>query len=159
MGGMNRDFDGNAGVNAVLVTEIDASQVEALQPRLTGGSHICWIATCLHLPIHISNSELGCQFHLLSHPSLQSLHAPHEAKTKNKRTTQTTKTKKNRWDLSENGFVVEGVEDISGVEEGDAGVDSVVDESDYVFFGIGIGIEDGHVDATQALRAPTLQSL
>jgi hypothetical protein len=59
------------------------------------------------------------------------------------------------WDLFENGFVVEGVEDISGVEEGDAGVDSVVDESDYVFFGIGIGIEDGHVDATQALRSPT----
>jgi hypothetical protein len=72
-------------------------------------------------------------------------------------TTQTTENNNNnnRWDLFENGFVVEGVEDISGVEEGDAGVDSVVDESDYVFFGIGIGIEDGHVDATQALRALT----
>ena len=73
MGGTNRDFDGNAGVDAVLVVEIDAIQVEALQAGLTGGSHIRWIATCLPLPIDRDNSELGCQFHLLSHPSLQSL--------------------------------------------------------------------------------------
>jgi hypothetical protein len=63
--------------------------------------------------------------------------------------------RRRKWDLFKNGFVVEGVEDISGVEEGDAEVDSVVDERDYVFFGIGIGIEDGHVDATQALHSPT----
>jgi hypothetical protein len=66
----NRDFDGKAGVNAVLVIEINAIHVEALQAGLTGGSHICWIATDLALPIHRAETELGCQFHPLSHPSL-----------------------------------------------------------------------------------------
>jgi hypothetical protein len=70
MRGTNRDFDGKAGVDAVLVVEIDAIQVEALQAGLTGRSHICGIATDLRLPIRFAKSELGCQLHPLSHPSL-----------------------------------------------------------------------------------------
>jgi len=71
MRGTNRDFDGNAGVDAVLVVEIDAIQLEALQAGLTGRSHIRWIATDLTLPTRIANSKLGCQFHPLSHPNKQ----------------------------------------------------------------------------------------
>ena len=69
----NRDFNGEAGVNAVLVVEIDAIHLETLQAGLTGGSHIRRIATDLLLSIPKANSELGCQFHLLPHPSFQSL--------------------------------------------------------------------------------------
>jgi hypothetical protein len=154
MGGTNRDFDGKAGVDAVLVVEIDAIQVEALQAGLTGGSHIRWIATYLPLPIHMPESELSCQFHLLSHPSLQSLPAPQGTKSKKKRTTQTTEErKKKRWDLSEKDFVGEGAVHVGGVEEGDTGVDGVVDERDHVFFGLA-----GHAHATEALCGH-LQSL
>ena len=149
--GTNRDFDGNAGVDAVLVVEIDAIQVKALQAGLTGGSHIRWIATDIHyLPIRIPMPELGCQFHPLFHASiLQSLFPKKRNLAKNKRT---SKQKKKKWDLSEKDFVGEGAVDVGGVEEGDAGVDGVVDESYHVFFGLGKATEgDGHAQAAEAL--------
>jgi hypothetical protein len=91
MRGTNRDFDGNAGVDAVLVVEIDAIQLEALQAGLTGRSHIRWIATDLKLPIRIANSEFGCQFHPLS---LQSLLPKKRNLRTNEQTNKQTKNKK-----------------------------------------------------------------
>jgi hypothetical protein len=165
MGRTNRDFDGNAGVDAVLVIEIDAIQVESLQASLTGCSHIRWIATDLPLPIRIAKSELGCQFHPLSHSFLQSLR-PKKPKFKNKQTNKKIKIikkkkwkKKKIWDLSEKDFVGEGAVDIGGVEEGDAGVDGMTDESDHVLFGLGRTIDAaGHAHAAEAL-CRHLQSL
>jgi hypothetical protein len=152
MRGTNRDFDGNAGVDAVLVVEIDAIQLEALQAGLTGRSHIRWIATDLSLPIRIDNSELGCQFHPLSHPSLQSLLPKKRNLRINEQTNKQTKKKKKRTrDLSEKDFVGEGAVEVGGVEEGDAGVDGVLYESDHVLFWLGRAIEAGHAQATQAL--------
>jgi hypothetical protein len=150
MRGTNRDFDGNAGVDAVLVVEIDAIQLEALQAGLTGRSHIRWIATDLTLPTRIANSKLGCQFHPLSHPSLQSLPKKRNLRT-NEQTNKQTKKKKRTRDLSEKDFVGEGAVDVGGVEKGDAGVDGVVDESDHVLFGFGRAIGSGHPHAAEAL--------
>jgi hypothetical protein len=99
--GTNRDFDGNAGVDAVLVVEIDAIQVEALQVGLTGGSHIRRIATdILNLPIDIPKPELGCQFHPLFHASiLQSLLPKKRNLAKNKRTSKQKKKRKRKKEM------------------------------------------------------------
>jgi hypothetical protein len=79
-------------------------------------------------------------------------------KTKNKITNEKKKKKKKErkkrrtWDLSKKDFIGEGAVDIGGVEEGDAGVDGMVDESDHVFFGLGKAIEGGgHAHAAEAL--------
>jgi hypothetical protein len=79
-------------------------------------------------------------------------------KTKNKITNEKKKKKKKKrknittWARSKKDFIGEGAVDIGGVEEGDAGVDGMVDESDHVFFGLGKAIEGGgHAHAAEAL--------
>ena len=41
--------------------------------------------------------------------------------------------------------------DVGSVEEGDAGVDGVVDEFDHVFFGLGWAVEGRHSHTAKAL--------
>ena len=53
--------------------------------------------------------------------------------------------------LSEEDFVGERAVEVGSVEEGDAGVDGMVDESDHVFFGLWGAIEFGHAHAAQTL--------
>ncbi|KAK3414618.1 hypothetical protein EUGRSUZ_H00476 [Eucalyptus grandis] len=67
------DFDGDASVDTVLVVEVDAIDVETLQAVLAGRPHVHLIAPDIPLSICIAEPELGRQFHLLSHPSLQIL--------------------------------------------------------------------------------------
>jgi hypothetical protein len=82
-------------------------------------------------------------------------------KKRNLRTNEQHKQRKKerkRRDLSEKDFVGERAVDVGGVEEGDTGVDGVVDERDHVFFGLGRAIGAGHAHATEALCGH-LQSL
>ena len=54
--------------------------------------------------------------------------------------------------LSEEDFVGERAVDVGSVEEGDAGVDGMVDESDHVLFGLWRAIAGfGHAHAAQTL--------
>ena len=53
--------------------------------------------------------------------------------------------------LSEEDFVGKRAVDVGSVEEGDAGVDGMVDESDHVLFGLWRAIELGHAHAAQPL--------
>ena len=54
-------------------------------------------------------------------------------------------------DLAEKDFISEGAIDVGGVEQGDAAVDSVVNESDHIFFRLGRVIEGGHAHAPKSL--------
>ena len=67
------DFDGDAGVDAMLVVEIDTSDVEAFQAGLASSPHVRGVASHLTLPIRKADPELGSQLHSLSHPSLERL--------------------------------------------------------------------------------------
>jgi hypothetical protein len=100
-------------------------------------------------------------------PSLSRLHSPkpvaQETKSSQEQTNkQASRRKKEKerkkWDLSEKDFVGEGAVHVGGVEEGDAGVDGVVDESYHVLFGLGRAIKGGHAHAAEALCGD-LQSL
>jgi hypothetical protein len=76
----------------------------------------------------------------------------------NKKQTRKKKKERKMRDLSEKDFIGEGVVDVGGIKEGDAGVEGMVDESDHVFFGLGKAIDAGHAHATEAL-CRHLQSL
>ena len=54
-------------------------------------------------------------------------------------------------DLAEKDFISEGAVDVGGVEQGDAAVDGMVNESDHVFFRLGRAIEGGHAHAPKSL--------
>ena len=54
-------------------------------------------------------------------------------------------------DLAEKDFIGEGPVDVGGVEESDAAVDGVVDESDHVLFWLGRAVEGGHAHAPKSL--------
>ena len=54
-------------------------------------------------------------------------------------------------DLAEKDFISEGAVHVGGVEQGDAAVDGVVNESDHVFFRLGRAIEGGHAHAPKSL--------
>jgi hypothetical protein len=107
------------------------------------------------IPNLVANStfSLTPPFKACMHACAQSIKL---AKTKNKQTRKETSGRRRRRrrklkDLSEKDFVGEGAVDVGGVEEGDPGVDGVVDESNHVLFGLGRAIDGGHAHAAQAL--------
>lgn len=69
----DRDFDGNSGIDAMLVIEIDAIDAKPLQAGLAGGPHVGRVPSDLPLPVFQVVCELGGQFHLVPHAPLQRL--------------------------------------------------------------------------------------
>ena len=53
--------------------------------------------------------------------------------------------------LAKENFIGVRAVDIGSVEEGNATVDGIVDESDHVGFGLRRAVEGGHAHATQSL--------
>ena len=50
--------------------------------------------------------------------------------------------------LAEKDFIDEGAVEVSGVKEGDAAVDGVVDDGDHVLLRLGRAIEGRHAQAS-----------
>ena len=68
------------------------------------------------------------------------------------------KRKEKKVYLSEKDFVGEGSVYVRGVEEGDAGVNGMVDERDHIWFRLCRPIEGRHAHATKSLSR-NLQTL
>ena len=84
MGGTNRDFDGNSGVDAVLVIEIDAIQVEALQP---GSPRVFPFPSTQLIPNLVANStfSLTPPFKACMRPTKRKLRANEQHKQRKQR--------------------------------------------------------------------------
>ncbi|KAJ0780075.1 hypothetical protein HanPI659440_Chr06g0233561 [Helianthus annuus] len=117
----NRDFDWHASINPVLIIEINAVDLKSLEAGFAGSPDIGGIALDLPGTIEL-DPKFGSQLHFVPHPPFQS--------------------------LAEKDFVGFGAVDIGGVEEGDTGVDGVVDELDHVRFRFGNTVQIGHAHAS-----------
>jgi hypothetical protein len=69
----NRDFNGDAGVNPMLIIEIHTTNTKPFQASLNGTSHILRVAPNLSLIVGKADTKFGGQFNLVSHSSTQSL--------------------------------------------------------------------------------------
>lgn len=69
----NRDFNGDTGVNTMLVIEINARDIKSLQAGLTGSADVSGVTADLPFAVRQVHSKFGCQLDLVSHPSLETL--------------------------------------------------------------------------------------
>jgi hypothetical protein len=69
----NRDFNGDAGVNPMLIIEIHTINTKPFQASLNGTSHIFGVAPNFPLVVGKADTKFGGQFNFVSHSSAQSL--------------------------------------------------------------------------------------
>jgi len=110
----------------VLVVEVDAVNAEPLEAALARRPHVCWVTADLPLAVGVGDGKLGGQLDLLPHPAFKR--------------------------LAQQDLVSVRTVHVGGVEEGDPGGDSVVDELDHVGLRLGRTVEEGHAQAAEALR-------
>lgn len=144
------DFNGDSGVHAVLVVQIDTVHVQPLQAALTRSSHVLWIASYRKPALLIDDvGELCCQLYLIPNP-LNRLQKHTFSETPESYFPNAV-GELNGTDLSDKDLVSVRSIHISSIQECDASVHSVPNEIDHLLLGPRRSIEGTHTHAAQSL--------
>ena len=147
----NRDFNGQASVDAMLIIKIDAVNLQPPQAALACCSYMPRLPAHFALAIRKTYPKFSTHFSSASHPSLQSLQPiilASSIKTPAKNKNQASINNREKKDLAQKGFVGEGAIAVGGVEKCDAGIDGLVNEFDHLGLGLGRAVEGGHAHTT-----------
>lgn len=128
------DFNGDSGVHAVLVVQIDTVHVQPLQAALTRSSHVLWIASYRKPALLIDDvGKLCCQLYLIPNP-LNRLQKHTFSETPESYCPNAV-GELNGTDLSDKDLVSVRSIHISSIQECDASVHSVPNEIDHLLLG------------------------